>query len=398
MAAGVLVVEGVIKEQAALADGRVLADQGALAQAAGVLVGCEDVLEHLAPLRRTEIDHAATLETEPEVAHDLAAVDEGQSGVHDAVGAQAVRRGEHLLRGHVGKVDRPVHGTAGTALPDAAWVETDREVGAVGRAVMQVVVFRLVEQALVLLEGGVVGLPGALGVVAVRAGDREDRDPEAVDGLAGREVREDLTGPGLHRHAGDAPDVAAEIHAVAEGLALGVARTAGSRGLGGVDAAQGVGVRTLQEEERGARLGEGVELLDLPARRLLEPGEVHILIIHAGDLVVGPDHRHMGGARGIGGTHDATGEIGPLDRGLDDELLARLDRGAHTDDEVGIAVDLVRERRHGAVALLVGHRYRVFHLSPSLARRMPKAPVPKGTGPEGPEYLSGAGNGIRTRG
>ena len=199
------------------------------------------------------------------------------------------------------------------------------------------------------------GLPSALGVVPVGAGHREDEVPQAVDGLDVRRAGEDLTRPCGHGDAGDAPDVAAKVHSIAEGLALVVARLGGRGRLGRVYALERGRVGALQEEEGGARLGKGVELLDLPGGRVAEPVDIHVLVGQAADGVVVPDDSDVAGAGAVAGRHHAAGKVGALDGALDDKLLAGPDGGALLHQQVGIEVKLVGERLGGNAALLVGH-------------------------------------------
>ena len=157
--------------------------------------------QHLGALLGTEVHHAAGLKAQPEVAHDLTGVDQRHGGVHNALRAGAVRRGEDLLGRDVGEERGAVLRAGGAAVPDVARIHTHDEVGSVGRLVAQGVKAVAVEEALSLLEGGVVGLPSALGIVPVGASHGEDEVPQAVDGLGVRRAGEDLTRPCGHRDA-----------------------------------------------------------------------------------------------------------------------------------------------------------------------------------------------------
>lgn len=98
--------------------------------------------------------------------------------------------------------------------------------------------------------------------------------------------------------------------------------------LGRVYALERGRVGALQEEECGACLGKGVELLDLPGGRVTEPVDVHVLVGQAADGVVVPDDGDVAGAGAVASLHHAAGKVGALDGALDDELLARPDGSA----------------------------------------------------------------------
>ena len=244
------------------------------------------------------------------------------------------------------------------------------------------------------------GLPSALGILAVGAGGRQDQVPQAVDGLGIGHPGEDLAGPCGHGNAGDAPDVAAEVHTVAERAALGVARLAGGGGLGGIDALEGRRIAALEEEEGGSGLGKAVELLDLPGRGGLEPLGLDVLVGKAGHGVVVPDHGHVTGAGAVGAVDHAAREVGALDGSLDHELLAGLQGNALLDEEVGVEVELVGEGGRRDAALLVGHgdRRHVLVLSAFDVRCSYTQPQHKKSRFRGSFGLHGAGNGTRTRG
>ena len=151
VAARVLVVERVVEQDAALADGRILGDERALAETTGVLVRVHDLLEHLVAALCPVLHHATALEAQPEVSDDLTGVHQGHGGEDNPVRAGAVRRGEDLLGRDVGEVAHAVDRGRRASLPDAAAVEPDREVGAVRSAIVQPVEGVAVEQRLVPL-------------------------------------------------------------------------------------------------------------------------------------------------------------------------------------------------------------------------------------------------------
>lgn len=177
MTACVFVVQRVIEEDACLAYGSVLRDERALTQAAAVLVRFDDVTEDVLAAFGPEVDDPARLEPKPEVAHHTARMHEGHGRVDDAVGTKAVRRGKDLLGGNVGKERGAIRQVACTALPDMSGIHADREVGAVSREVVQTIEGVRVQATLVLLERGVMRLPGALRVLHSRYTDSSSERP-----------------------------------------------------------------------------------------------------------------------------------------------------------------------------------------------------------------------------
>ena len=98
---GVLVEEGVVKQPPGLRDGRAGRHQGHFPDAARALVGVEQLQKGgLAPAG-AGLHHLAALEAHPDALHDFAAHQQRLAGHRHPVHPLPVRRGEHLVGGHV---------------------------------------------------------------------------------------------------------------------------------------------------------------------------------------------------------------------------------------------------------------------------------------------------------
>src|SRR5699024_5037422 len=99
VAGGVLVKQGVVEQHAAFADGAGGRHQSKLADAAGVLVGGEQLAQQVGVFLGAVLHHLAVPEGHMPAVDQLAVVDVGPGTVNDAVDPVAVGRGEHLLGG-----------------------------------------------------------------------------------------------------------------------------------------------------------------------------------------------------------------------------------------------------------------------------------------------------------
>ena len=212
----------------------------------------------------------------------------------------------------------------------------------------------LIQKAEVLLECGVMELPIALGIRAVRARRRENRAPQLVEGNLIRHAREHLPSPSHDWRAGDAPRVEVEIEPAAEDRTLGVPRLGGSSGLCRIDAGERFGVRALDKDEAGTCLGKRIQLHPLPGGHLLEPRYLDVLVRQARDRIVSPNNRDMTGTGAIRLSDELAHEGTGLDRRLDHNLLSRTHIYALADDKSSISLDSGLERLHTGAGVLDG--------------------------------------------
>ena len=208
MAAGVLVEEGVVEEDAGLVDGGIPRHQGALPKVGASFVEPEDRLKHFLPDLRMGLDGLAFGEAEPELVDELAVVVEGLGGIDDALRLPLHRRSKAFLARNVGLEEGAGHRLLPAGEPADPGDEADGEVGAVPRDVVELAEMEAVEDLALGLEGGLVLLPVLDGIAVVGPCAVEDGLPEGVHRLALRLVREHFLRPGDRGGAGDCPLVA----------------------------------------------------------------------------------------------------------------------------------------------------------------------------------------------
>ena len=99
---GVLVKQGVVKQQAGLGDGGIDGHQRTFAQIGGSLVHRDHLLQQRLVLLRLDLDGLAVFKADREVLDQLAVVGQRLGGVDDALSLAAHRRDEALLGGDIG--------------------------------------------------------------------------------------------------------------------------------------------------------------------------------------------------------------------------------------------------------------------------------------------------------
>ena len=175
-------------------------------------------------------------------------------------------------------------------------------------------------------------------VTAGNTADIEDDLPQLFHGLVHRQVGEDHFCPRLAGHGGNAP-LDLVVHGVDTPLFQRLAAgQSNAVDLGSVQTGKYLGVVGQQVQHTDAALAFGkVQIaaqhigLDIAERFLaaqLHPG--------TGNGIIRPVHTHITGAGLEGGTHTGTGQLGGLQRGGNDQGLARLDIHTDADDKVVI--------------------------------------------------------------
>ena len=334
VAGGVLVKEGVVEQQAGLADGAVVGHQGALAQVGAALVHGDELGEQVVVLVGVPLHRLALMEANPEAVDKLALVGQGLGGVDHALGPAPLGGDETLLGGDVGvEDDAPEAGLAAAAemsLGDHA----HGKLGAVGAVVMELLYAQAVEIFAAAAQVLIVGLPGGHGVV-VHPGGGENGLPQLLHGLGGPQLREQLLGPRLAGDGGDAPLVLV-LQLVPEGLDDGIPLLLGLGHLLLVDALQAVGIVGDEVDAAG-----NVVHIVLPAGQLIvsdgaQGGEAGVAVVELLEGLVVPVHHHLLGLAAVALLHHHGHELRLIQLGDDENLLARLHVDAAAGDEAGI--------------------------------------------------------------
>ena len=186
----------------------------------------------------------------------------------------------------------------------------------------------------VVPEGLVVSLPLGHRIVPYTAGVQNGL-PQLLHGLAGPDAGEQLLGPGLAGHGGDAPLVLV-LHLVPVALDDGVAGLHGLGHLGLVDAVETVGIVGLQEDTAGQHVGIVLPAGFLILVHLVEAALGAIAVVQLLQGLVVPVHHHLAGLALIALLHQHLHELRLVQAGADKYLLARLDVHAHAGDQLGI--------------------------------------------------------------
>ncbi len=235
-----------------------------------------------------------------------------------------MRGREDLLGGDVGVAGHAVLGRRGAAVPLVSVGQADRQVGA-GAGIMEGAEALSVQPLGLGAERRIMRRPGRHGILAVDAGGREDGLRQPAHRLLGRDVGEDLPGPGGARIGDDVPvDVEAgdPLHGGAIGDRI---RPVGARHFRGVLAGQQH--RILAHDGEPRRVGvEGLgHAVVEPARRAVETGVAAGPEPRQRHLGIGEERRHQAGARPIGVVGDAPHQRQRLDRRGEQEILPGLE-------------------------------------------------------------------------
>ena len=102
MAGGILVKEGVVKQDAALPDRALIGHKSTLAQHGGTLVHGQHQLQGLLVFLRVGLHYPALFKAQGEILNEHAPVGQGHGGVNHALRIAAFRGSEHLFGGDVG--------------------------------------------------------------------------------------------------------------------------------------------------------------------------------------------------------------------------------------------------------------------------------------------------------
>ena len=341
VAGGVLVKQGVVEQNARVADGGVIGHQGHLPQVGGALVHGDGVFQHLFPLFRVDVHDLPAPEVQIEVPHQVAVQGQGQGGVHPALHPVPPGGGEDLLRGHVGHELHPGGGGLAASHPHVPFRQGDGQVGAQGVGIAQGLEVVVVEDP-GPAGGGLHMGPPPLHSLAVPgdAAHGEDGLPQRVDGVLPLFVREHLLRPGPGGVGADGPLEAAGAHGVEIGP--------GGLGAGALPVLDAHGVHPLEHLRVRADDGQGGRALgQQPVEfSLLIVGEfgkhrpVRLQIALAGDEVVRPLHQHVPGAAIQGGSHAQPGQGSAFHRGGDAGGLPGLEVHAHLHQQMGVFVEL----------------------------------------------------------
>ena len=324
MAGGVFVEQGVVKEQAAAIDGRIVRDERALAQVRRAFVRFDQALQLRLPFRRVHLDRLTMRKTHGKVADELPLIGERLGGIHHTLRLAAHGRGEHLFGGDVG-----VEGYAGEGrlfaggeqpLPQQPHLQA----GAVGTFIFEGSQPQRIEVRTARGEVLVVRLPVGERIPLQRARTLQDRPPQLVfreRGVGG--AREYLFRPGGTGDSGDAPLVFV-FHLVAVGLEHLRPRPHGAGVFGAVDALQAVGVGAFQIQAGGQLAQAAAHLLLFP--RLHGGHDLFAAVFgaQAHERPVRPLHAHLGSAGAVAFFRDQSDEFGLVELGGDDHLLPFL--------------------------------------------------------------------------
>ena len=258
MAAGVLIEQRVVEQQARLVDGRIERHERAFAEIPAALVHFDELRQKLVVFLGVPFDGLALMEADPEAAYQLALIAQRLRRVDDALSHAAHRGDEAFLGGDVGVEENALQARLSAAAELRLGDHADGEVGAVGGFVAQLADMQLVEIFAAVVQIPVVIFPRLDGIVG-HAGGLQNGLPQLFHGLRRAQLREELLGPLFTRHSGDAPLIFV-LDLVAVALDDGVLGLLGLCHLLLVHAAQAVGV--LADEINAA--GNGVDIV-LPA-------------------------------------------------------------------------------------------------------------------------------------
>ena len=341
MAGRVLVEEGVVEHYAAVPYRALIGHERALAEHARALVHGDERPERLLVPAGPAVHGAPALEADPEVLDELSAVGQRPRGVHYALRLACARGDIDLFGGDVGVVHRAVDGIGLRAAEEACFgYEPDREVGAVGGAVLELHEPHGVEPPAAVREEGVVLRPVLRRVPVQRAGTGEDSFPEPLDGFTVRQSREHLARPPGAGHGGNAPLVAV-LHRVAYWLGDGITAAHRLGALLLVYTGEPVRVRTLKIEHDGQAVRPAAQLLLLPG---LDGAQgVHALpaVVQFRKRLVFPLHLHLGRARPVALLGEHQHKLGLVQSGAQHDGLAGHDPAARDGDEAGIPPQLL---------------------------------------------------------
>ena len=334
MAAGVLVKEGVVEQEARLVDGRVKRHQRAFAKIPAALVHLDELGEQLVVLLRVPFDGLALVEADPEAVDQLTLVGKRLRRIDDALGHTAHRGDEAFLGRDVGVEEDALQARLAAAAELRLGDHADGKIGAVGRFVAQLADVQAVEIFAAVMQVLVVLFPCLDGVVG-HAGGLENGFPQLFHGLRRAQLREELLGPLFARHGRDAPLVFV-FDLVAVALDDGVLGLLGLGHLLLVDAAQTVGILTDEVDAAG----DGVDIV-LPAGFLvvIEGGQrlqTAVAHVQLRERLIAPVDDDLLRLQLVALVDHHRNELRLVELRLDKDLLSLLDVHAGLGDELRI--------------------------------------------------------------
>ena len=334
MAAGVLVKEGVVEQEARLVDGRVKRHQRAFAKIPAALVHLDELGEQLVVLLRVPFDGLALVEADPEAVDQLTLVGKRLRRIDDALGHAAHRGDEAFLGRDVGVEEDALQARLAAAAELRLGDHADGKVGAVGRFVAQLADVQAVEIFAAVMQVLVVLFPRLDGVVG-HAGGLENGFPQLFHGLRRAQLREELLGPLFAGHSRDAPLVFV-FDLVAVALDDGVLGLLGLGHLLLIDAAQAVGILTDEVDAAG----DGVDIV-LPAGFLvvIEGGQrlqTAVAHVQLRERLIAPVDDDLLRLQLIALVDHHRNEFRLVELRLDKDLLSLLDVHAGLGDELRI--------------------------------------------------------------
>ena len=334
MAAGILVKQRVVEQQAGLVDGGVEGHQGALAQIAAALVHGDELGQQVVVDLGVPLHGLALVEADPELVDELTLIAQGLGGIDDALGLALHGGGEALLGGDVGVEEDPLQAGFAAAAELPLRDQPHGQVRAVGALILQLPQVQAVEILAPVVKVLVVGVPGGQGVLIHPAGGQNGL-PQLLHSLAGAQAREQLLGPGRAGHGGDAPLILVLdlVPVFADG---GIEPLLGLGHLLLVDAVEAVGVLRQQIDAAG----DGVHIV-LPAGLLIvvqlgQGGHGAIAVVQLLQRLIAPVHHHLLGLALVALLHQHLHKLRLIQVGGDEHLLAGLHVDAGLGDELGI--------------------------------------------------------------
>ena len=323
MAGGVFVEQSIIKEHAAVVDGRTERHERALAEHRRPFVHLDHLFKRRLALRRMDFDRPAVFKAHGEVADELPLIGERLGGIDDALRLSLFGGSEALfgrdVRIEIHARERPLP----AAREQALFQQPDAQARAVRAFVFEGSEPQGIEVSAPLFQRLVVRLPVRHRVAFQRTGGGEDGAPQLFL-RGGRSVfGEDLLRPRPARNGGDAPLIFV-LHLVAVRLYDALPRLHRAGELFAVRPVHAVRVFALYVQPRRQAAHLAAQLFLLPGPHFGE----HLFALaeraEARKRLVRPFHAHAGSARAVtffGCICDESGLIQPR---RDDDFLPLL--------------------------------------------------------------------------
>ena len=127
MAASVLVIQGIVEQNAALANRRILRDKSTFSQVLAALLR-NNRSQNVFALLSAVVNNLAVFEGKPEVFNNLAGMNQRQRRVNSAVYLAIVWCGKDFLSRNVGEEQRSILCFSSTTLPKMSWIHTNSQI------------------------------------------------------------------------------------------------------------------------------------------------------------------------------------------------------------------------------------------------------------------------------